>query len=166
MASRRSLRIGRRALADSRRILPGVSSPERLVRSMRVTARSSHAACHSFLTVRLVRSVAARRSTALRLTLSSSTQSSSRAMPGFRGATGTSRGAAVEGDTVRCFGASDIRGSYRPSPLPIGQVVDRLRQGPVLGHQLRIAEEMDQYGAGYESTGMSPEGDAPLFARE
>ena len=50
IASSRSARTGRRALAQSRRTRPGVSSPESVVRSIRVTARSSHAACHSFLT--------------------------------------------------------------------------------------------------------------------
>ena len=103
IASSRSARTGRRALAQSRRTRPGVSSLERVVRSIRVTARSSHAACHSFFTVRRVRRVAARRSTALRLTRTSSTQSSSRGIPGFRGVTGTSRGPAREGATTPRF---------------------------------------------------------------
>ena len=47
-------------------------------------ARSSQAACHSFFTVRRVASVAARRSTALRLIRTSSTQPRSSGMPGFR----------------------------------------------------------------------------------
>ena len=85
IASSRSARTGRRALAQSRRTRPGVSSPESVVRSIRVTARSSQAACHSFLTVRRPRSVAVRRSTALRFTRTSSTRSSSRGVPGFRG---------------------------------------------------------------------------------
>ena len=85
-ASSRSARTGWRALAHSRRTLPGVSSPESVVRSMHVIARSSHAACHSFLTVRRPGSVAARRSTALRLTRTASTQSRSSAQPGLRSA--------------------------------------------------------------------------------
>ena len=44
--------MGSRALAASRETFPAVSSPERVVRSMQVTARRSQAACHSFLTVR------------------------------------------------------------------------------------------------------------------
>src|SRR5690348_6601637 len=47
-------------------------------------ARSSHAACHSFLTVRRVGIVAARRSTALRLTRACLTQSISSGVPGLR----------------------------------------------------------------------------------
>ena len=57
-----SSRSGCRALAHRRRTLPGVSSPESVVRSISVMARSSHAACHSFLTVRRV---GMRRGTAL-----------------------------------------------------------------------------------------------------
>ena len=48
-------------------------------------ARSSHAACHCFLTVRRVGMVAARRSTALRLTRTVSAQSRSSTAPGLRG---------------------------------------------------------------------------------
>src|SRR5205814_749104 len=64
-ASIRSWRTGWRALAHSRRTLPAVSSPCSVVKSMQVIARSSQAACHSFLTVRRVGMVAARRSMAL-----------------------------------------------------------------------------------------------------
>src|SRR5690606_440923 len=52
---------------------------------MSVMALSSQAACHSFLTLRLVVRVWARRSTALRLTRASRTQSSSRSVPALRG---------------------------------------------------------------------------------
>src|SRR5215470_14199377 len=51
---------------------------------MQVMARSSHAACHSFLTVRRVIRVAARRSTALRLMRVSCTQPMSSGIPGLR----------------------------------------------------------------------------------
>src|SRR5690606_26889107 len=82
-SSRRSRLTGLTALAHRRRTRPGVSSPASVVRSMRVMALSSQAACHSFLTLRLVVRVAARRSTALRLTRESRTQSSSRSVPSF-----------------------------------------------------------------------------------
>src|SRR5258706_5552072 len=84
-------RSGRRALAQSRSTFPGVSSPCSVVRSMQVIARSSHAACHSFLTVRGVESVAARRSTALRLTRSARMTSRSSGMPGLRSSVRTGR---------------------------------------------------------------------------
>ena len=67
---------GRRALAQSRRTRPGVSSPASVVRSMQVTAFTSQAAWYSFLTERRVVSVAARRSTRARLTSIVSNQSS------------------------------------------------------------------------------------------
>jgi hypothetical protein len=51
---------------------------------MQLMARSSHAACQSFLTLRRVPNVAARRSTALRLTLTVLIQSRSSGRPGFR----------------------------------------------------------------------------------
>jgi hypothetical protein len=51
---------------------------------MSVIARSSHAACHSFFTVRRVGIVAARRSTALRFTRIARTMSRSRGIPGLR----------------------------------------------------------------------------------
>src|ERR1700756_621340 len=60
--------MGCRAFAHNRRTRSSVSSPESVVRSMQVIARNSHAACHSFLTVRRVTSVCARRSTALLFT--------------------------------------------------------------------------------------------------
>ena len=68
--------------------MPGVSSPESVVRSIVWTARSSQAACQSFLTVRRFGRVSARRSTALRLTRTDATQSASNAQPGFRFAGG------------------------------------------------------------------------------
>src|SRR5713101_9585724 len=83
-AAIRSGRTGLFALAHRRSTLVGVSSPWRVVRSIQVMARSSHAACHSFLTVRRVGIVAARRSTALRLTRTWRTQSMSRGIPGLR----------------------------------------------------------------------------------
>ena len=49
-------------------------------------ARSSHAACHSFFTVRRVGIVAARRSTALRFTRIDANSSRSNGIPGFRAA--------------------------------------------------------------------------------
>src|SRR5579859_7987483 len=80
-----SWRTGWRALAHSRRTVPGVSSPCKVVRSMQVTARSSHAACQAFLTLRRVGKVAARRSVALRLVKRASwTQSRSSGSPGLR----------------------------------------------------------------------------------
>ncbi len=51
---------------------------------MTLTARSSHAACHSFLTVRRVVSVAARRSTALRLIRVRVRNERSSGVPGLR----------------------------------------------------------------------------------
>lgn len=79
-----SCRTGLRALAHSLRTLPGVSSPASVVRSMHVTARSSHAACQSFLIERRFWKVAARRSVALRLTRVRSTHPISRGIPGLR----------------------------------------------------------------------------------
>ena len=51
---------------------------------MTLTARSSQAACHSFLTVRRVPSVAARRSTALRLMRVRVSTPRSSGVPGLR----------------------------------------------------------------------------------
>ena len=82
---------GRRALAQSRRTRPGVSSPESVVRSMQVIAFTSHAACHSFLTDRRVVRVAARSSTALALTPTLSNQSGASGAPGLRGRLWASR---------------------------------------------------------------------------
>jgi len=79
-----SVRTGWRALAQSRRTVPGVSSPASVVRSIVVMARSSQAACHSRLTVRRATIVAARRSTALRLTRTSRIQPRSSGIPGLR----------------------------------------------------------------------------------
>ncbi len=58
-------------------------------------ARSSHAACHCFFTVRRPATVTARRSTALRFTRASRTQSSASGIPGFRAA--SAGGAPVPG---------------------------------------------------------------------
>ena len=68
-ASNTSSRTGRRAFWHSLTTRPGVSSPDRVVRSMQVIALSSHAACHSRLTLRRVLRVLARRSAAERLNL-------------------------------------------------------------------------------------------------
>src|SRR5580698_3046240 len=65
---------GRRAFAQRRLTRSAESSPESVVRSMQEMARSSQAACQSFLTLRRVPMVAARRSTAEVLTRTSSTQ--------------------------------------------------------------------------------------------
>ena len=77
-------RTGWRAFAHRRRTLPGVSSPASVVRSMHVTARSSQAACHAFLTERRAPSVAARRRVALGLTCEAATQSRSSGVPLLR----------------------------------------------------------------------------------
>ena len=69
------------ALAQSLRTRGSVSSPESVVRSMHVIARRSQAICQSFFTVRRVTRVCARRSTALVLTRTFSTQSRFRGMP-------------------------------------------------------------------------------------
>src|SRR5689334_18875072 len=70
-------------------------------------ARSSHAACHSFFTVRRVGMVAARRSTALRLTRIVRTMSRSSDMPGFRSTWSFGR---VRGGLTRVrFGFAVIR---------------------------------------------------------
>ena len=79
-----SLRTGWRALAQSRSTRPGVSSELSVVRSIRVMALSSQAACHSFLTVRRVPMVEARRSSAERFMRTRSTQSRSSGKPGLR----------------------------------------------------------------------------------
>src|SRR5205823_10093194 len=70
-----------RALAQSRLTRSSVSSPERVVKSMQVMARSSQAICQSFFTVRRVTSVEARRSTALVFTRADSIQSRLREVP-------------------------------------------------------------------------------------
>src|SRR5712692_6286130 len=69
---------------------------------MQVMALSSQATCHSFLTVRRVLRVAARRSTALRLICTSRTQSRSRGMPGLRAGVGWVIGSACS--MVSCTG--------------------------------------------------------------
>src|SRR6185369_17002430 len=73
--------IGCFALAHKRRTRSSVSSPESVVRSMQVIARSNHAACHSFFTDRRAVWLCARRSTALVLTRTCSTQSRFSGMP-------------------------------------------------------------------------------------
>ena len=73
--------IGCRALAHSRRTRSSVSSPESVVKSMQVMARRSHAACHSFFTVRRATCDWARRSTALVFTRTSCNQVKSSGMP-------------------------------------------------------------------------------------
>src|SRR5258707_15708740 len=73
--------MGCHALAHMRRTRSSVSSPESVLRSMHVMARSSQAACHSFFTVRRVTSVCARRSTALVFTRTASIQSRLSGMP-------------------------------------------------------------------------------------
>ena len=75
--------MGCRPFAHNRRTRSSVSSPERVVRSMQVTARRSQAACHSFFTVRRATWDWTRRSTALVLTRTSRTQSRLRGMPVF-----------------------------------------------------------------------------------
>src|SRR5262245_34082503 len=84
IACSRSSRTGWRALAQSRCTLPGVSSPESVVKSMTLTARSSQAACHCFFTVRRVPIVAARRSTALLLMRVRVSTPRSSGVPGLR----------------------------------------------------------------------------------
>src|SRR6267378_5270883 len=71
----KSCRMGCRPFAHKRRTRSSVSSPDNVVKSMQVIARSSQAICQSFFTVRRVTSVCARRSTALVLTRTFSTQS-------------------------------------------------------------------------------------------
>src|SRR6267143_842916 len=71
----KSCRMGCRPFAHKRRTRSSVSSPDNVVRSMQVMARSSHAICQSFFTVRRVTKVCARRSTALVLTRTFSIQS-------------------------------------------------------------------------------------------
>src|SRR5436309_1647366 len=75
--------MGCLALAHRRRTRSSVSSPDNVVRSAQLTPRSSHAACHSFFTVRRATWVCARRSTALVLTRTCSIQSRFRGMPRF-----------------------------------------------------------------------------------
>src|SRR3569623_521450 len=72
------------ALAQRRSTRPGVSSELSVVRSISVMALSSQAACHSFLSVRRVPMVAARRSRAERFMRTRPTQSRSSGKPGLR----------------------------------------------------------------------------------
>src|ERR1700722_3638817 len=74
---------GCRPFAHNRRTRSSVSSPESVVRSMQVIARSSHAACHSFFTVLRATCDAARRSTALVFTRTSLTHGRSNGIPRF-----------------------------------------------------------------------------------
>src|SRR5947209_5029212 len=147
-ASTRSGRNGRRALAQSRRTFPGVSSPCGVVRSMHVTARSSQAACHSFLTVRRVGIVAARRSTALRFTRTARTQSRSSGTPALR-VLGAAAGAGRSAGRAGARGSSAVSylrlvsmarlqskglapgrrwGPERPSVVWLGRLLVRLRR--------------------------------------
>jgi hypothetical protein len=87
-----------------------------------VIARSNHAACHSFFTVRRVGIVAARRSTALRLTRIARTTSKSSAMPGFLSpccgvATGTTRAGRVTFVPAMDRGALKLRSGFRVQGL-------------------------------------------------
>src|SRR5712672_1831732 len=79
----KSCRMGCRPFAHKRRTRSSVSSPDSVVRSMQVMARSSHAICQSFFTVRRVTKVCARRSTALVLTRTFSIQSRFSGIPRF-----------------------------------------------------------------------------------
>src|SRR5215207_11149391 len=98
-----SSRSGRRALAARRRTRPGVSSPASVVRSMHWIAFTSHAAWYSFLTLRRVAIVEARRSEAERLTWMPSNQSGLSGMPLLRGCgpEGTTLGSDPVGTTLR-----------------------------------------------------------------
>src|SRR5712671_6705465 len=75
--------MGCRPFAHKRRTRSSVSSPDNVVRSMQVMARSSQAICQSFFTVRRVTKVWARRSTALVLTRTFSIQSRFSGIPRF-----------------------------------------------------------------------------------
>src|SRR5712691_8155971 len=112
-APSRSGRTGLFALAHSRSTLLGVSSPCSVVRSMQVMARSSHAACHSFLTVRRVGMVAARRSTALRLMRRARTRSRSRGIPGLRSGWVNTRSARSGETAAGAAPAAGVGCSYR-----------------------------------------------------
>src|SRR6058998_2926859 len=112
-AASRSGRTGLFALAHRRSTLVGVSSPWSVVRSMHVMARSSHAACHSFLTVRRVGIVAARRSTALRLMCSARTRSRSREIPGLRSGWVNTRSARSGETAAGVAPAAGVGCSYR-----------------------------------------------------
>src|SRR3989449_5991345 len=112
-AASRSGRRGLFALAHRRSTLVGVSSPWSVVRSMHVMARSSHAACHSFLTVRRAGLVAARRSTALRLMRSARTRSRSRGIPGVRSGGVNARGAGSGETAAGVAPAAGVGCSYR-----------------------------------------------------
>ena len=120
----RSVRSGWRAFAHRRWTLPGVSSPCRVVRSIRVTARMSQAACHACLTVRRPARLLIRRSTALRLMRTCSTQSRSSGVPGLRMWLGDTEivyfgwGKWVEGALP--FGAKFfVRENLTPVPSPL-----------------------------------------------
>src|SRR2546425_11117438 len=145
-ASRMSWRTGCCALAQRRSTLVGVSSPCRVVRSMQVMARSSQAACHSFFTVRRVGMVAARRSTALRLTLIARTRSRSKGTPGLRSGcvnTRSDRSAETAGGTAPAIGVewSSLRFvSMARSNLRRLLLLRRVPLGlPILGRPLRRA---------------------------
>src|SRR5712692_10021057 len=118
--------MGARALAQSRSTFPGVSSPWRVVRSMQVTARSSHAACHSFLTVRRFGNVAARRSTALRLMRIERIRSRSSGMPRLRSAAAGGRTALPSGAPLSPGARGRrMRGSSRVTVMLSGECAGR-----------------------------------------
>src|SRR5438067_12208018 len=112
-AASRSGRTGLFALAHRRSTLVGVSSPWRVVRSMQVIARKSQAACHSFLTVRRVGMVAARRSTALRLIRRARMRSRSRGVPGLRSGWVNTRSARSGATAAGIVPAAGVAYSYR-----------------------------------------------------
>src|SRR3989442_6119148 len=80
---------------------------------MHVMARSSHAACHSFLTVRRAGIVAARRSTALRLMRSARTRSRSRGIPRLRSGWVNTRSARSGETAAGVAPAAGVGCSYR-----------------------------------------------------
>merc|ERR1712050_227491 len=85
IASIRSFLTGLAPLRHSLCTLAAVSSPESVVRSMHVTARSNQAAWYCTLTVLLVPSVEARRFTAGKFTEAEEIQPRSRGIPAFDG---------------------------------------------------------------------------------
>src|SRR5688572_17981142 len=102
---------------------------------MQVIARSSQAACHSFLTVRLVGIVAARRSTALRLTRSARMTSRSSGIPGLRSSffTGGRTGTIWRSRSV-VLGAFMLAGECEPPPQKSTQSRAPAAGGHGLGH--------------------------------
>ena len=132
---------GRRALAQSRRTRSGVSSPASVVRSMQRIALTSHAACHSFLTVRLVVSVAARRSAAGVLTAIPSNQSACSGTPGLRRAFDPDGGGFSEATLI--IGASLHRVGASGRGIGSGHRVGASGRGIRSGHQVGAAGRAD-----------------------